>query len=109
MESVFVLLEQDVKENGYIDFITMSSSLQFSMKYKLSIDGMRNETLYNNVRKVGYAKCRTTSPILRLNLATTGICSSGSRILGVWCLSLVDPPCLSTNVGTYRLYWRLAD
>lgn len=107
-EQIFALLEQEEKEVGYLDFITLSSSLMFSMKYKMSIEGMRGETLYNNVRKNGYEPCRDY-------LAGLEIVSCDYRELfeqykdtpGV--VFLVDPPYLSTDVGTYRMYWRLAD
>lgn len=107
-EQIFSLLEQEEKETGFLDFITLSSSLMFSMKYKMSIDGMRGETLYNNVRKNGYEPCRDY-------LAGLEIVSCDYRELfeqykdtpGV--VFLVDPPYLSTDVGTYRMYWRLAD
>lgn len=107
-EQIFALLEQEEKEAGYLDFITLSSSLMFSMKYKMSIEGMRGETLYNNVRKYGYEPCWDY-------LAGLEIVSCDYRELfeqykdtpGV--VFLVDPPYLSTDVGTYRMYWRLAD
>lgn len=107
-EQIFSLLEQEEKETGFLDFITLSSSLMFSMKYKMSIEGMRGETLYNNVRKYGYESCRDY-------LAGLEIVSCDYRELfeqykdtpGV--VFLVDPPYLSTDVGTYRMYWRLAD
>lgn len=107
-EQIFSLLEQEEKETGFLDFITLSSSLMFSMKYKMSIQGMRGETLYNNVRKYGYEPCRDY-------LAGLEIVSCDYRELfeqykdtpGV--VFLVDPPYLSTDVGTYRMYWRLAD
>lgn len=107
-DKIFRLLEQELKENGYLDFITLSSSLMFSMKYKLSIPEMRKETFYNNVRKAGYAECPEY-------LAGLEITSCDYRDLfdqfkdtpGV--VFLVDPPYLSTDVGTYRMYWRLAD
>lgn len=107
-EQIFALLEQEEKETGYLDFITLSSSLMFSMKYKMSIEGMRGETLYNNVRKNGYEQCRDY-------LAGLEIVSCDYREIfeqykdtpGV--VFLVDPPYLSTDVGTYRMYWRLAD
>lgn len=107
-ERIFSLLEQEEKGTGYLDFITLSSSLMFSMKYKMSIEGMRGETLYNNVRKNGYEPCRDY-------LAGLEIVSCDYRELfeqykdtpGV--VFLVDPPYLSTDVGTYRMYWRLAD
>lgn len=107
-EQIFSLLEQEEKETGFLDFITLSSSLMFSMKYKMSIEGMRGETLYNNVRKNGYKPCPGY-------LAGLEIVSCDYRELfeqykdtpGV--VFLVDPPYLSTDVGTYRMYWRLAD
>lgn len=107
-ERIFSLLEQEERESGYIDFITLSSSLMFSMKYKLSIDEMRGETLYNNVRKADYSPCPDY-------LAGLEVESCDYRELferfkdtpGV--VFLVDPPYLSTDVGTYRMYWRLAD
>lgn len=107
-EQIFALLEQEEKETGFLDFITLSSSLMFSMKYKMSIEGMRGETLYNNVRKNGYEPCRDY-------LAGLEIVSCDYREIfeqykdtpGV--VFLVDPPYLSTDVGTYRMYWRLAD
>ncbi len=107
-EHIFALLEQEKKESGYLDFITLSSSLMFSMKYKMSLEGMRGETLYNNVRKADYADCPDY-------LAGLEIESCDYRELferfkdtpGV--VFLVDPPYLSTDVGTYRMYWRLAD
>ena len=105
---IFELLEQEERDNGYIDFITLSSSLMFSMKYKLSIDEMRSEVLYNNVRKKDYESCPDY-------LAGLEIESCDYRDLferfkdtpGV--VFLVDPPYLSTEVGTYRMSWRLAD
>lgn len=105
---IFELLEREKRESGYIDFITLSSSLMFSMKYKMTIEEMKSETLYNNVRKSDYAYCPDY-------LAGLEIESCDYRELferfkdtpGV--VFLVDPPYLSTDVGTYRMYWRLAD
>lgn len=107
-EQIFNLLEQEERDNGYLDFITLSSSLMFSMKYKMSIEGMRKEVLYNNVRKNDFSPCPDY-------LAGLDIVSCDYRELfnkykdtpGV--VFLVDPPYLSTDVGTYRMYWRLAD
>ena len=56
-ERIFGRLEQELKEYGYIDFITVSSSLMFSMKYKMSIDEMKKEALYNNIRTSDYPQC----------------------------------------------------
>lgn len=107
-EQIFKLLEQEERESGYIDFITLSSSLLFSMKYRVTLEGLRGETLYNNVRKKDYAPCPGY-------LDGLDIVSCDYRELfekfrdtpGV--VFLVDPPYLSTDVGTYRMSWRLAD
>lgn len=101
-EQIFSLLEQEEKETGFLDLITLSSSLMFSMKYKMSIEGMRGETLYNNVRKNGYDPCRDY-------LAGLEIVSCDYRELfeefkdtpGV--VFLVDPPYLAHTVCTGAL------
>lgn len=107
-QRIFDLLEQEQREYGYIDFITLSCSLMFSMKYKLSIAEMRSETLYNKVRKTDFAPCPDY-------LAGLEIESCDYRELfdrfkdtpGV--VFLIDPPYLSTDVSTYNMYWRLTD
>lgn len=105
---VFTRLEQEEREHGYIDFITVSSALMFSMKYKLSIPEMKKEALYNNIRQSDY-------PPASDYLEGITVVSCDYKVLferykdtpGV--VFLVDPPYLSTDVGTYNMYWKLAD
>ena len=107
-ELIFNRIEQENEMTGYIDFITLSSSLMFSMKYQLSIGGMRKEVLYNNIRKANYPECPDYLDGLE-------IVSCDYKVLfekykdtpGV--VFLVDPPYLSTDVGTYNMYWRMSD
>lgn len=107
-ERAFARLEQEEREHGYIDFITVSSALMFSMKYKLSIPEMRKEALYNNIRQSDY-------PPASDYLEGITVVSCDYKVLferykdtpGV--VFLVDPPYLSTDVGTYNMYWKLAD
>lgn len=107
-EEIFRLLEQEERETGYLDFITLSSSLMFSMKCKMSIPEMRRETLYNNVRKTGYAECPDYLAGLEIESCDYRELFERFRNMpGV--VFLVDPPYLSTEVGTYRMSWRLAD
>ena len=40
---------------GFEDYITLSSSLLFSMKYVVSLDALRKESFYNNVKLSDYA------------------------------------------------------
>lgn len=50
-ECVFNRIQREELETGYVDFITLSASIMFSMKYRMSVSKMRKETLYNNIRK----------------------------------------------------------
>lgn len=107
-ERAFARLEREEREHGYIDFITVSSALMFSMKYKLSIPEMRKEALYNNIRQSDY-------PPASGYLDGITVVSCDYKVLferykdmpGV--VFLVDPPYLSTDVGTHNMYWRLSD
>ena len=107
-EEVFALLEQEEREHGYLDFITLSSSLLFSMECKLSIDGMRKKVLYNKVRKAPYPDFSDYLEGLEIESCDyRDLFERFKDVPGV--VFLVDPPYLSTDVGTYRMYWRLAD
>ncbi len=107
-DRVFTRLEQEEQEHGYIDFITVSSALMFSMKYKLSIPEMKKEALYNNVRQTDY-------PSATDYLEGITVVSCDYKILferykdNPNVVFLVDPPYLSTDVGTYNMYWKLTD
>lgn len=96
------------QQTGYVDFITISSSLMFSMKYQLSVEGMKKETLYNNIRKADYQLCPDY-----LDGLTITSCDYKELYLRYKdvpdAVFLVDPPYLSTDVCTYKMYWRLSD
>lgn len=107
-EKVFARLEREEKERGYVDYITLSSALLFAMKYVLSLEDMRKETLYNNIRQTDYPEAKDYLE----GLTITGedykeVFKRYKDVPGV--VFLVDPPYLSTEVGTYKMYWRLAD
>ena len=107
-ERIFERLEQEEREVGYIDFITISSALMFSMKYKLSIPEMRKEALYNNIRKADY---QSSEDYLE---GLTIVSADYKEVFAQYkdtpnVVFLVDPPYLSTEVGTYNMYWKLAD
>ena len=101
-------ISHEEKEYGFVDYITISSSLLFSMKYVLSLDKLKKETLYNNIRLTDYPLCEDY-------LNGLEVTSCDYRCLyeqykdtpGV--VFLIDPPYLSTEVGTYNMYWKLAD
>lgn len=78
------------------------------MKYATSLEAMRKETLYNNIRKTDYQPC----PDYLEGLTVTScdykeLYMKYKDVPGV--VFIVDPPYLSTDVGTYKMYWRLSD
>lgn len=100
-------VRQEEALNGYVDYITLSSSIMFSMKYVLSYQALEKETLYNCVRMSDY--------ITEGYLDGLTIESTDYKVLFEKYKSkpnvifLVDPPYLSTDVGTYKNYWKLKD
>lgn len=96
------------KEWGYVDYITVSSALMFSMKYAMSLETMCKETLYNNIRKTDYPPCNDYLDGLTITSCDyKELYVKYKDVPGV--VFLVDPPYLSTEVGTYKMYWRLSD
>ena len=107
-ERIYMRIEQEEKERGYVDYITISSSLMFSMKYKMSLEGMRKEALYNNIRKSDYPLCSDYLEGLEITSKDyREVFNEYKDVPGV--VFLVDPPYLSTDVTTYSMYWRLSD
>lgn len=107
-DKIFARLEQEEREYGYIDFITMSAALMFSMKYKLSIPEMKKEGLYNNIRKADYPL--STDYLEGLEIVSADYKEVYERYKNAPnVVFLVDPPYLSTDVGTYKMYWKMSD
>lgn len=81
-ERIFSRILQEEHETGYVDFITLSSSLMFSMKYKLNVPEMRKEALYNNIRKADYPECTDYLEGLEIVSAITRSCQPVQRHAG---------------------------
>lgn len=107
-EKIYARIEMEEKEWGYVDYITVSSSLMFSMKYKMSLDGLRKETLYNNIRKADYPTCGDYLEGLVITRQDyKDVFNAYKDTPSV--VFLIDPPYLSTDVTTYSMYWKLSD
>lgn len=107
-EAILSLIEQEEKERGYVDYITLSTSLLFSMKYATNLDGLRKETFYNTVRKCNYDLCLDF--LNGLEVVSCDYRELFSRYKDVPnVVFLIDPPYLSTEVGTYIMNWGLSD
>lgn len=107
-QQVLDALREHERLYGYLDYITISTSLLFSMKYALSLADMEKETLYNSVRLSDFPPADDYLEGITIVTADyREVFNQYKDVPGV--VFLVDPPYLSTEVGTYSMYWRLSD
>ncbi|MEO6176761.1 MAG: DNA adenine methylase [Flavobacterium circumlabens] len=97
----------DEEKTGYVDYITISSSLLFSMKYAFTLDQFKKETLYNCVRQTNYDATGYLDGIEIVSKCYKELFSLYKDQDNV--VFLVDPPYLSTESSTYKGYWKLKD
>lgn len=105
---IFHRIAKEEEDYGYVDYITLSSSLMFSMKYKTSLEGMYSETLYNNIRKADYHPCPDYLDGLTITSRDYREVFDEYKDMPN-AIFLVDPPYLSTDVTTYTMSWGLSD
>ena len=105
-EAIISILE---KETGFVDFVSISSSLLFSMKYETSLEGLKKQTFYNNVRLNDYSPADGYLDGIEVVKGDyKEIFERFKKEKNV--LWLVDPPYLSTDCATYNnQYWKLGD
>lgn len=107
-EQILQAIKAQEIETGYVDYITISSSLLFSMKYALNFEDMSKQTMYNCIRKNDY------EPALDYLQGIDVVCMDYRELFDRWkhvdgAVFLVDPPYLSTDCTTYSSYWRLGN
>lgn len=95
------------EKSGFVDYITVSSSLLFSMKYATSLDGLRKQSLYNNIRKSQYSAEGYLDGLEIVSCDYKELFARYKDVPGV--VFLVDPPYLCTDVDTYHMSWGLSD
>ena len=98
---------KEEEKSGFVDYITLSSSLLFSVRYATCYEEMAKETLYNNVRPSDY----TTDGYLD---GIDVVREDYKTLFGRWTFRknvcfLIDPPYLFTKAGTYTGNWNLKD
>ena len=99
-----VLLDEN---SGYVDYITLSSSILFSMKYVQSYEALQKETLYNTVRQSEYTADGYLDGLEVVSQCYKELFTKYKDVPNV--VFLVDPPYLSTESGTYKSFWKLRD
>ena len=108
-EAVLAVLKR-ADERGFVDWITISSSLKFSMNYGFCYEDFEGDTLYNCVRTSNYEPATDYLQgieIVKFDYKT--LFEQYKDVPNV--VFLVDPPYLSTDTATYNSkdYWRLRD
>ena len=108
-KTIFECIEIE-ESKGYVDYITLSSSLLFSANYVLSLKELKEQSLYNNIKASDYPLA--DDYLLGLDIVTCDYRELYNKYkdeAGV--LFLVDPPYLSTDTKTYNSdkYWKLRD
>ena len=103
-------VEREAK-TGYVDYITLSSSLLFSSKYVLDFTELSKAGIYNNVRQSDF-DVNPGDYLAGLEIHSTDYQNLFAQFRdtpGV--VFLVDPPYLSTDTKTYNSdkYWTLRD
>lgn len=95
------------EHTGFVDYITLSSSLLFSMKYANNMEELVKETFYNTTRRGDYDATGYLDGLTIVQKDYKALFAEYRDTPGV--LFLVDPPYLSTETGTYTMRWKLGD
>lgn len=94
-------------KQGYVDYISLSANLLFSMNYVQSLEELKKQRFYNRLRKSDYD---ATSYLKDVEF----VCYDYKELFDMYkdvpnVVFLVDPPYLSTDCSTYKNYWKLSD
>jgi 16S rRNA G966 N2-methylase RsmD len=97
------------QEKGFVDCITISSSLLFSMNYVTEKEAFAKQTFYNNVKQTNYFVDGYLDGVDRVKMDYRDLFAEFRDQKDV--VFLLDPPYLSTDVSSYNKkdYWKLAD
>lgn len=95
------------RRTGFVDYITVSSSLLFSMKYATDFDSLSKGTFYNSIKLVDYNCDGYLDGLEVMKHDYKELFERFRDIPGV--VFIIDPPYLSTDAGTYKSYWKLGD
>lgn len=98
-------------KTGYVDYVTLSSSILFSAEYVTNFEELRKATMYNKIRTSDY-DVNASDYLAGIDIVR----SDYKELYNLYkdlpnVLFLVDPPYLSTDTKTYQSdkYWKLRD
>ena len=92
-----------------MDWVTISSSLLFSMNYVINFEQLKKENFYNKVRLSDYTAENYLKDVEVVRKDYRALFEEYKNHSNV--VFLVDPPYLSTDCSTYSRpdYWKLSD
>lgn len=102
-----VALLKERARTGFVDYITISSSILFSSHYATDLRMLQKESFYNNVRQIDYICNGYLDGLEIVKYDYRELFDRHKQTPGV--VFLVDPPYLSTDAGHYENYWKLRD
>ncbi|MCD8282202.1 MAG: DNA adenine methylase [Prevotella sp.] len=107
-ERMLLRIAGEERACGYVDYLTLSTSLLFSMNYVRDYDALCGEGFYNCIRREDY-------PVREDYLdGLDVVCYDYRELFKIYAdcrdvVFLVDPPYLATEVSTYGISWTTAD
>lgn len=101
-------IKKEEQKLGFVDYITLSTSLLFSMKYVVNYEDLEKETLYNRIKRIDYDECPEYLEGLTITSCDyRALFEKYKDIPNV--VFLIDPPYLNTDTSTYKMSWKLSD
>lgn len=102
-----VALLEEHEQTGFVDYITISSSILFSSHYATDLRMLQKESFYNNVRQIDYICNGYLDGLEIVKYDYRELFDLYKNATGV--MFFVDPPYLSTDAGMYKCYWKLRE
>lgn len=100
----------EANRTGYVDWISLSGSLKFSMNYGNKLEDFTRDTMYNTIRKTNFSLAEDYLDDIDVVKYDYKVLFNRYKIEKD-VVFLVDPPYLSTDTSTYNSkdYWKLRD
>lgn len=107
--NILEVIKNEEDSVGYVDYITLSSSLLFSAKYVTNYSELEKQTFYNNIRLSDYCVDGYLEGVEVVSKDYRELFNEYRELNNA--VFLVDPPYLSTDCKTYSSdnYWKLKD
>lgn len=104
-----LVIDRIRQESGFVDYITLSSSLLFSAKYATNLEDLSKQNFYNGVKMTDYNADGYLQNVVIVREDYRSLFKRYEDQKNV--VLLIDPPYLSTDVSSYSnmSYWRLGD